>query len=113
MATRQVTFDRRGFTLAEMMTVVAIAGCLAALSVSAYSESQKIGRVNAQARLLVQRLQNVRTQAVSQGAAQGYHIGINGLHVAGIAGGEPLDPGLDTSAPTHVPQAVEPRSELG
>ena len=84
MATRQVTFDRRGFTLAELMTVVAIAGCLAALSVSAYSESQKIGRVNAQARLLVQRLQSVRTQAVSQGAAQGYHIGINGLHVAGV-----------------------------
>jgi prepilin-type N-terminal cleavage/methylation domain-containing protein len=81
MAARQVTFDSRGFTFAEMMTVVAIAGILAALSVSAYSESQKIGRVNAQARLLVQRLQNVRTQAVSQGAAQGYHIGINGLHV--------------------------------
>jgi prepilin-type N-terminal cleavage/methylation domain-containing protein len=84
MAARQVTFDSRGFTFAEMMTVVAIAGILAALSVSAYSESQKIGRVNAQARLLVQRLQNVRTQAVSQGAAQGYHIGINGLHVAGV-----------------------------
>jgi prepilin-type N-terminal cleavage/methylation domain-containing protein len=81
MAARQVTFNRRGFTLAEMMTVVAIAGCLAALSVSAYGESQKLGRVNAQARLLVQRLQSVRTQAVSQGAAQGYHIGPNGMSV--------------------------------
>jgi len=37
----------------------------------------------------------------------------NRLHIAGIAGGEPLDPGLDTSAPTQVPQVVEPRGELG
>jgi prepilin-type N-terminal cleavage/methylation domain-containing protein len=81
MAASQVTFDRRGFTLGETMIVVAIAACLVALAVNAYGESQKISRVSAQARLLVQRLQSVRTQAVSQGAAQGYHIGPNGLHV--------------------------------
>lgn len=45
--------------------------------------------------------------------AQFRHSLANRLHIAGIAGGEPLDPGLDTSAPTHVAQVVEPCGELG
>jgi Tfp pilus assembly protein FimT len=63
------------------MTVVAIVGVFAAMGLSAFSENQKISRVGGQARLLVQRLQSVRAQAVSQGAAQGYYIGPNGLNV--------------------------------
>lgn len=37
----------------------------------------------------------------------------NRFHIAGIAGGKPLDAGMHTSAPTHVPRLVEPRGELG
>jgi hypothetical protein len=45
--------------------------------------------------------------------AQLRHALANRLHIAGVAGSEPLDAGLDPSAPTHVPQVVEPRGELG
>jgi len=37
----------------------------------------------------------------------------DGLRIAGISGGQPLDARLDPSAPTQVPQVVEPRGELG
>jgi hypothetical protein len=37
----------------------------------------------------------------------------NRPHVARVAGGQPLDPDLDASAPTHISQIVEPRGELG
>jgi len=81
MATGQVTGTARGFTLIEVMVAVAVAAVLTALAANAFTESRKVSRVTGQARLLVQRLQSVRTNAVSQGNAQGYRIGPNGLNV--------------------------------
>jgi prepilin-type N-terminal cleavage/methylation domain-containing protein len=83
MAAREVIRRRGGFTLLEVMVTVAIAGILVALAANALSESRRVSRVSGQARLLVQRLQTVRTNAVSQGNAQGYAIGPNGIAVGG------------------------------
>ena len=83
MAAREVSQERRGFTLLELMIVIAISAVLVALASNALSETRRVSRVSGQARLLVQRLQTVRTNAVSQGNAQGYAIGPNGLGVAG------------------------------
>jgi type II secretion system protein H len=83
MATGEVTRRQRGFTLIEMMVTVAIVAILVALASNALNESRRVARVNGQARLLVQRLQTVRTNAVSQGNAQGYLIGPNGIAVGG------------------------------
>ena len=83
MATREVIRRNGGFTLVEVMVTVAIVAVLVALASNALSESRRVARVSGQARLLVQRLQTVRTNAVSQGNAQGYLIGPNGIAVGG------------------------------
>ena len=83
MATGEVTRRSRGFTLVEVMVTVAIVAVLLALASNALTESRRVARVSGQARLLVQRLQTVRTNAVSQGNAQGYLIGPNGIAVSG------------------------------
>jgi prepilin-type N-terminal cleavage/methylation domain-containing protein len=81
MAARQVMHRQRGFTLAEMMVAVAICAILVAIAANAMAGSRKIARVSGEARFLVQRLQGVRANAVSQGNAQGYYLGPNGLNV--------------------------------
>ena len=83
MAAREVIRRRAGFSLLEVLVTVAIAAVLVALAANALTESRRVSRVNGQARLLVQRLQTVRTNAVSQGTAQGYAIGPNGSRWAG------------------------------
>jgi type II secretion system protein H len=83
MATREVMRRQAGFTLLEVMVTVAIAGVLVALAANALTESRRVSRVSGQARLLMQRLQTARTNAVSQGTAQGYAIGPNGIAVSG------------------------------
>jgi type II secretory pathway pseudopilin PulG len=60
------------------MVVVAIVGLLAALAMNGFSEMRRAARVSGQARLLMQRLQSARTQAVKNGNAQGYYIAANG-----------------------------------
>ena len=68
----------RGFTLIELMVVVAIAGVLAALASSALTGLRRQARASGQARLLVYRLQSARTLSVSQGWPQGYYFGAPG-----------------------------------
>jgi prepilin-type N-terminal cleavage/methylation domain-containing protein len=68
----------RGFTLVELMVVVAIAGVLAALASSALTGLRRQARASGQARLLVYRLQAARTLSVSQGWPQGYYFGAPG-----------------------------------
>ena len=83
MAARQVSRRPRGFTLVEMMATVAICGVLIAIAASALTNARKVSRVGGQTRLILQQLQSVRTSAVSQGAAQGYYFGPNGIAPAG------------------------------
>jgi len=83
MATGEVIRRQRGYTLIEVLTVLAIAAVLVALSANALTEGRRVARVNSEARLLIQRLQTVRTRAVSQGNSQGYGVGPNGLGVSG------------------------------
>ena len=78
MAARQVIRDRRGFTVAELLVTVAIVAILIAMAGSALTSARKVARVGGQARFILQQLQTVRTNAVSQGAAQGYYFGPNG-----------------------------------
>jgi prepilin-type N-terminal cleavage/methylation domain-containing protein len=68
----------RGFTIVEMLTVMAIAGVLAALASSAMTGLRRQARASGQARLLVYRLQSARTLSVSQGWPQGYYFGAPG-----------------------------------
>jgi prepilin-type N-terminal cleavage/methylation domain-containing protein len=67
-----------GFTLVELMVVVAIAGVLAALASSALTDVRRQSRASGQARLLVYRLQAARTLSVSQSWPQGYYFGAPG-----------------------------------
>jgi len=78
MAARQVIRARRGFTVAELLVTVAIVAILIAMAGSALTSARKVARVGGQARFILQQLQTVRTNAVSQGAAQGYYFGPNG-----------------------------------
>ena len=83
MAARQVSRPGRGFTLIELMVTIAVCAALIALATEAMRTSRKVARVTGQARFIVQKLQTVRTQAVGQGAAQGYYFGPNGTGAAG------------------------------
>jgi prepilin-type N-terminal cleavage/methylation domain-containing protein len=84
MATGEVRRPRAaGFSLVEVLMAVAISAILVAMAANALTGSRKVARVAGQARLLVQRLQTVRTNAVSQGAAQGYYIAQNGPGAVG------------------------------
>ncbi len=62
----------------ELMATVAICGVMIAIAASALTSARKVSRVGGQARYILQKLQSVRTSAVSQGAAQGYFFGPNG-----------------------------------
>jgi len=53
------------------MVTVAICAVLIAMAGSALTSARKVARVGGQARFILQQLQSVRTNAVSQGAAQG------------------------------------------
>jgi len=64
----------RGFTLVEAMVVTAIVGVLALLAASSLSGLQRQARASGQARLIVTRLQSLRTAAVAQGWPQGYYF---------------------------------------
>lgn len=64
-----------GFTLIELMVVTAMVGILAALAASSLQGLQRQARASGQARLYVNRLQALRTAAVSQGWPQGYYFG--------------------------------------
>ena len=83
MAARQVRRPRRGFSLLEILVVLAIVGLLAALAMNGFAEMRRAARVSGQARLVMQRLQSARTQAVKNGNAQGYYIAANGPGAAG------------------------------
>lgn len=84
MATGEVRRPRAaGFSLVEVLVAVAISAILVAMAANALTGSRKVARVAGEARLIVQRLQSTRTNAVSQGAAQGYYIGQNGPGAAG------------------------------
>lgn len=83
MAARQVSAPRRGFTLMELMVTVAICAVLVALATNALTAARKVSRVGGEARFILQKLQSVRTSAVSQGASQGYYFGPNGPGAAG------------------------------
>ncbi len=64
-----------GFTLIELMVVVAIASVMAALASASLTGLRRQARASGQARLLVYRLQSARTLSVSQGWPQGYYFG--------------------------------------
>ncbi len=64
-----------GFTLIELMVVVAIVGVLAALASTSLAGVRRQARASGEARLIVYRLQSARTLAVSQGWPQGYYFG--------------------------------------
>jgi hypothetical protein len=66
------------------MATVAIAAVMIAIASSALTSARKVARVGGQARFILQQLQTVRTQAVSQGAAQGYYFGPNGPGASGV-----------------------------
>jgi hypothetical protein len=67
----------------ELMATVAICGVMIAIAASALTSARKVSRVGGQARYILQKLQSVRTSAVSQGAAQGYYFGPNGAGALG------------------------------
>ena len=83
MAAGQVSRAPRGFTLVELVATVAIAAAMIAMASTALTSARKVAKVGGQARLILQRLQSVRTQAVSQGAAQGYYFGPSGPGASG------------------------------
>jgi prepilin-type N-terminal cleavage/methylation domain-containing protein len=77
----------RGFTLVELMVVVAIAGVLAALASASLTSLRRQARASGQARLIVYRLQAARTLSVSQGWPQGYYFGGPGDSSAVLSSG--------------------------
>ena len=83
MATGEVTSPSRGFSLLEVLVAVAITAILVAMAANALTGSRKVARVAGEARLIVQRLQATRTNAVSQGASQGYYVAANGPGAVG------------------------------
>jgi prepilin-type N-terminal cleavage/methylation domain-containing protein len=66
---------RAGFTLLEMMTVVAIVGVMSAMAVFGLGTVAEQGGVSGETRKLVTRLQSARALAVSTGRPHGVYIG--------------------------------------
>ncbi|HUM09504.1 MAG TPA: prepilin-type N-terminal cleavage/methylation domain-containing protein [Myxococcaceae bacterium] len=75
MAASEVARGRRGFTLLEMLTAVAVIAVLLALGVNAFTTGTRNSRVTGEARRLVRQLQAARTRAVAEGNAQGFLVG--------------------------------------
>jgi prepilin-type N-terminal cleavage/methylation domain-containing protein len=67
--------QRAGFTLIEMMTVVAIVGVMSALAVVGLGNVAQQGGVSGETRNLVTRLQSARALSVSTGRPHGVYIG--------------------------------------
>ncbi len=63
--------SRRGFTLIELMTAVAIIGALTALASLAMAEMQKQARISGEVRRAVAKIQQMRAAAVSTGDCHG------------------------------------------
>jgi len=79
--------SRRGFTLAELMTVVAIIGIISALAAASITAASRLGKVNGAATSLAALLTSTRTRAITEHCA--YVLQINGpTYTAGAA---PLD----------------------
>jgi prepilin-type N-terminal cleavage/methylation domain-containing protein len=70
-----VNSSSRGFTLLEMMTVVAIVGVLSALSVLSIEQLKYNGQTRSESRNLVTAIRNARTLAVTTGSVHGVYIG--------------------------------------
>ena len=65
----------RGFSIVEMLVVLAIVGIMAGLASSSLIGLRRQSQASGEARLLVYRLQSARTLSVSQGWPQGYYFG--------------------------------------
>lgn len=68
----------QGFTIVEMLVVLAILGIMAALASTSLVSLTRQAQASGEARLLVYRLQAARTLAVSKGWPQGYYVGAPG-----------------------------------
>jgi prepilin-type N-terminal cleavage/methylation domain-containing protein len=61
-----VSVSRRGFTLLEMLTVVAIVGVLSAMATTGIMEIEKTGRVNGTATAVARMLANARSRTIAE-----------------------------------------------
>jgi prepilin-type N-terminal cleavage/methylation domain-containing protein len=80
----------RGFTLLEMMLVVALSAIMAALAFAGYQEATTIGRVNGESEVLSNFLRLARLRAVSTGCGHTVRIRGPGFIEAGQASGQIL-----------------------
>jgi|GEM_PF-355955 len=109
-----------GFTLVELMVVIAIVGVLAALASSSLAGVRRQARASGQARLIVYRLQSARTLSVSQGWPQGYYFAgpgdtsppVAGLAWCPVAGcGFAFRATAPTAQPTYLPLQTPPQEQ--
>ena len=76
--------NKRGFTLIEVMTVVAITGLLTALSVAGYQSVTRNGRTNGETDVMTQFLKDARLRSVASGCP--HVVRYNGQHFGTLPG---------------------------
>jgi prepilin-type N-terminal cleavage/methylation domain-containing protein len=84
---------RRGFSLIELMTIVAVIGMIASLAVTGIVSAVRVGRVNGSAGVLTRMLVDARVRSMVQHCP--HFVQINGIDYAPTSpeAGAPIGPG--------------------